>query len=391
MSEVINLNDTTPAAPSGKKNVKWQAGSPTGTDPVTGLPVKPVSAYTDAPLELQTNGTDNGSQAKLNLKAGSNVTITDDGTGGVTVAAESGMSNPMTTAGDMIVGGSSGTPTRLGKGSDGQILAMVGGAQTWATPGSGGGVVGPAFYQDVVDPVTGAASPACVQSTANTGLAATLSGVTNGNLLVFVVTNESASNSSVSDNHGLTWTKAKEQTGTNYIALWYAVAGSAGSYTITATMTGGNSFHDVIAAEFSNTQAVVDVTASTYNSSSPVTLSANPTTQDLLVSAIAGYHNADVFAANAPWSIRQQINGNDALALASRYARSSGSYSVTWTITGAGADNSPVLLVAFKAATGGSAYSGTDGDTYLNSATGDLYKHESGSWVYKGTLTVSQN
>ena len=34
------------------------------------------------------------------------------------------MSNPMTTAGDLIVGGSGGAPTRLGKGSSGQVLTI---------------------------------------------------------------------------------------------------------------------------------------------------------------------------------------------------------------------------------------------------------------------------
>lgn len=50
-----------------------------------------------------------------------------------------GMTNPMTTAGDLIVGGSSGTPTRLAKGTDGQVLTMVTGAEAWATPSGGGG------------------------------------------------------------------------------------------------------------------------------------------------------------------------------------------------------------------------------------------------------------
>jgi hypothetical protein len=39
-----------------------------------------------APLALQTNGTPNGSQTLLNLAAGSNITLTDNGTGTVTVA-----------------------------------------------------------------------------------------------------------------------------------------------------------------------------------------------------------------------------------------------------------------------------------------------------------------
>lgn len=50
--------------------------------------------------------------------------------------AGSGMSNPMTTAGDLIVGGSSGTPARLAKGSDGQVLTVDPTTHllVWATP-----------------------------------------------------------------------------------------------------------------------------------------------------------------------------------------------------------------------------------------------------------------
>ncbi|MDU9398021.1 DUF2793 domain-containing protein [Pseudomonas sp. zfem003] len=42
-----------------------------------------------------------------------------------------GMSNPMTTAGDIITGGSSGTPQRLAAGSNGQALLIVSGAPAW--------------------------------------------------------------------------------------------------------------------------------------------------------------------------------------------------------------------------------------------------------------------
>lgn len=54
------------------------------------------------------------------------------------IFSASGMANPMTTAGDLIVGGASGAPTRLPKGTDGQVLTMVSGAEAWAPPGSGG-------------------------------------------------------------------------------------------------------------------------------------------------------------------------------------------------------------------------------------------------------------
>lgn len=48
MSEVINLNNTSPAALTGTKNVTWQKGAQTGVDPATGLGIFPVSAAFDA-------------------------------------------------------------------------------------------------------------------------------------------------------------------------------------------------------------------------------------------------------------------------------------------------------------------------------------------------------
>lgn len=44
-AEIINLNDASPAAPSGKTDIKWQKGPQSGTDPTTGYPIFPVSAY----------------------------------------------------------------------------------------------------------------------------------------------------------------------------------------------------------------------------------------------------------------------------------------------------------------------------------------------------------
>lgn len=50
------------------------------------------------------------------------------------------MSNPMTTSGDIIYGGASGAPTRLGKGTDGQVLKLASGVPSWAAEsGAGGG------------------------------------------------------------------------------------------------------------------------------------------------------------------------------------------------------------------------------------------------------------
>ena len=47
-----------------------------------------------------------------------------------------GLTNPMTTAGDIIVAGASGAPARLAKGTEGQVLKMVAGLPAWAE-GSG--------------------------------------------------------------------------------------------------------------------------------------------------------------------------------------------------------------------------------------------------------------
>ena len=61
------------------------------------------------------------------LKAGNNVTISSDSSE-ITISSTGGggggMSNPMTTSGDLIVGGTSGTPTRLGVGSAGKYLKV---------------------------------------------------------------------------------------------------------------------------------------------------------------------------------------------------------------------------------------------------------------------------
>lgn len=45
-----------------------------------------------------------------------------------------GMENPMTTAGDVIVGGSAGAPARLAAGDNGKVLTVTAGTPAWETP-----------------------------------------------------------------------------------------------------------------------------------------------------------------------------------------------------------------------------------------------------------------
>jgi hypothetical protein len=68
------------------------------------------------------------------LVAGTGISLTyNDAANTLTIEATSGggMTNPMTTAGDIIVGGTGGAPQRLGAGSNGQILAVSSGAPAW--------------------------------------------------------------------------------------------------------------------------------------------------------------------------------------------------------------------------------------------------------------------
>lgn len=76
------------------------------------------------------------------LTAGSNITITNNGTD-LEISATGGgggMTNPMTTAGDLIIGGASGTPDRLGIGADDQIFTVYSGAPKWRHLVNGSGI-----------------------------------------------------------------------------------------------------------------------------------------------------------------------------------------------------------------------------------------------------------
>ena len=64
--------------------------------------------------------------------------ISGGGTSGAVTITNS-MATAITTAGDLIRGTGSGTFSRLGIGSTGQVLTVAAGAPSWATPASGGG------------------------------------------------------------------------------------------------------------------------------------------------------------------------------------------------------------------------------------------------------------
>lgn len=69
--------------------------------------------------------------------SGTALPIANGGTSGTTKAGAFDALSPMTTGGDVIYGGASGTGTRLANGTSGQVLTSAGGtsAPTWSLPG----------------------------------------------------------------------------------------------------------------------------------------------------------------------------------------------------------------------------------------------------------------
>lgn len=68
----------------------------------------------------------------------STIGILYGGTGQTTASAAFNALSPMTTAGDIVVGGVSGAGERLGIGADGQVLTLASGTPTWADPAASG-------------------------------------------------------------------------------------------------------------------------------------------------------------------------------------------------------------------------------------------------------------
>lgn len=85
-----------------------------------------------------------------------NLVYRSDGSSWATlITLVSGMSNPMTTAEDIVVGGASGTPARLAVGTEGQVLSVSSGSVAWADAAGGGDVSADAIWDAAGDLVVG--------------------------------------------------------------------------------------------------------------------------------------------------------------------------------------------------------------------------------------------
>jgi len=109
-------------------NYGWQM--PTATDLVTDLPAdfEVFGQAVDTALVDLLGGTTGQVLAKA---SNANMDF-------VWSADAAGMTNPMTTTGDIIYSSSGSTPARLGIGTTGQVLNVTAGIPAWATVSSGG-------------------------------------------------------------------------------------------------------------------------------------------------------------------------------------------------------------------------------------------------------------
>ena len=95
-----------------------------------------------------------------------------------------GLTNPMTTTGDIIYSSPGSTPVRLGIGSTGNVLTVASGVPSWAAPAGGGKVL------QVVQGTTDTAVSSSSGTMADTGLTATITpSSATSKILVYAVQN----------------------------------------------------------------------------------------------------------------------------------------------------------------------------------------------------------
>lgn len=207
-----------------------------------------------------------------------------------------GMTNPMTTAGDVIVGDTGGAPVRLAKGADSQVLTVDPATHllAWATPSASvteithiptaetdtskrlapdgaGGVAWAAGGSSVLSPYVQSARSGPTNASsygATLGVAPTV-----GNLLIACVVNEGATTVNSITQTNVTWTLMVRATGANGRSeLWLGVPSASPGTAATAAMSGGT-WGSLTILELVGTglSGIIDLTATSsfsYNSSS---------------------------------------------------------------------------------------------------------------------------
>ena len=118
----LNFTDSGPVLTTGR-DVIYPAA----------FPIQIVTNSTAEDLQLKVSG-----QTGITLTSGSTSMIYANGSDVVTYGAAGGFSSPMTTAGDLILGGASGAAGRLAIGTSGYVLTSNGTTAAWAAAAASG-------------------------------------------------------------------------------------------------------------------------------------------------------------------------------------------------------------------------------------------------------------
>ena len=110
----------------------------------------PVTSFSAGSTGLTPSSSTTGA-----VTLGGTLGISNGGTGQTTAAAAFDALSPMTTAGDIMYGGTGGTGLRLAKGNDGQVLTLSSGVPTWSNTRSDGIYVPASFtLTTIIDSAT---------------------------------------------------------------------------------------------------------------------------------------------------------------------------------------------------------------------------------------------
>ncbi len=194
--------------------------------------------------------------------------------------------------------------------------------------------------------------PAFVQTNAECGSisGSFSSSVKKGDLIIDAFKSETNTQPVPADTLGTSFgLKGSEVLGSsNFLWIFAGIAPSGGTDSI--SNSGGGSWPCTGLMEVSGLTGTVNASAIAYGGSSPNTVSITVPAGTFIYGAIGGYHDANTFTSVAGFTYPAggNANGSDAIGQEYTMSWSAGSYTAGFNIGGAGADNSPLVVLGFK-------------------------------------------